>query len=78
LSVSHSKPFHLLHFSADRWDHVCPVLRVSAPYQAAGWEVRRGNEWVNGALQLHLEDLHQTDLVVIQRDFPIHADAYTR
>lgn len=69
-------PLRVIHFSADRWEHVCTALRVVAPARQAGWELWRGNGWADGALQLHLERLPEADFVLVQRDFPAYADAY--
>ncbi|HJS28599.1 MAG TPA: glycosyltransferase, partial [Anaerolineales bacterium] len=66
----------LVHFSADLWGHVCPVLRVLGPARAAGWAVIRGNEWQNGHLTAFPARVDGADLVLIQRDFPRHAGAY--
>ena len=73
------RPFTLTVFSADTWEHVCPVVRITGPASQAGVRVIHGNEWVPNqererALRVFPERVADADLVVIQRDFPsLHA-----
>jgi len=57
-------------YSADHWEHVCPMLRVVIPSRQVGIEVLQGVEWVDEQVQVHLDRIHDADIVVIQRDFP--------
>lgn len=58
-------------FVADFWEHVCPVLRISAPLRAAGWQLLHGNEFVDpNTVTVNLEAVKAAHLVIIQRDFP--------
>lgn len=66
----------IVHFSADAWEHVCPVIRVVEPAQLVGWPVIHGNEWENGNLHIWPERISDSDIVIVQRDFPRHVDAY--
>lgn len=70
--------YTLVHYSADIWEHVCPLLRVTAPAGLLGWNVIHGNEWQNGNLQTYPERVAQGDFVLIQRDFPHHQQAYEK
>ncbi|MEW5870924.1 MAG: glycosyltransferase [Chloroflexota bacterium] len=63
-------------FSADRWEHVCPTLRILSPAEQAGFTVIRGNDWENDQLKTFPAQIAEADLVVIQRDFPSHIEAY--
>ena len=67
----------LVLFDADQWGSACPVLRVTGPAAALGWEVVRGNTWSEGVLRtFSTEAVASAQLVVIQRDFPRHEAAY--
>lgn len=66
----------IIHFSADVWEHVCPVLRVTGPATEAGWRHVRGNEWEGYDLKTYPERIKDADMVLVQRDFPRHAAAY--
>ncbi len=62
-------------YTADAWEHVCPVVRITGPARQAGIEVIHGNEWVPGGnrspeLRVYPGRVADGDLVVIQRDFP--------
>jgi glycosyltransferase involved in cell wall biosynthesis len=66
----------LVVYTADAWEHVCPVVRITGPAAQAGFWVIHGNEWVtnrngNTELRIYPERVAEGDLVVIQRDFPI-------
>jgi glycosyltransferase involved in cell wall biosynthesis len=69
----------IVHFSADYWEHFCPVQRVVEPAQRAGFQVLHGNEWdhASARLEFYPERVEEADLVVIQRDFPRHFEVYT-
>jgi len=69
-------PLTIVHFTADLWEHVCPVLRLVSPIQQAGWTLIKGNEWNEEGLQVYPERIAQADIVVVQRDFPRHTEAY--
>ena len=68
----------IVHYSADLWEHVCPMQRVVEPAQRLGFELLHGNEWdpSSGELEIFPERVSEADLVVIQRDFPRHFEAY--
>jgi glycosyltransferase involved in cell wall biosynthesis len=68
----------IVHFSADIWEHFCPVQRVVEPAQRVGFQVLRGNDWdqKSGHLKIYPERVSEADLVIIQRDFPRHFEAY--
>ena len=66
----------IIHYSADVWEHVCPVIRITAPAQLIEWPLIHGNEWENGNLHIWPERISASDVVIIQRDFPRHVDAY--
>ncbi len=57
-------------FAADVWEHVCPVVRVTGPAQAAGMTVLRGTHWENGAMSVDPGIIASADIVLIQRNFP--------
>ena len=59
-------------FTADVWEHVCPVVRIAHPLQKAGINVLRGASWVGGYLDCNVQQIEQSDLVIIQRNFPYH------
>jgi len=65
-------------FTADKWEHVCPTIRVEAPLQKIGIEVLRGNHWAADKIVVKDEIIEQVDLVVIQRDFPAHYKDYCK
>src|SRR5579859_452465 len=70
-------PNKLVVFDADQWGSACPVLRVTGPAAALGWEIVRGNTWSDGSLRtFSTEAVAAAQLVVIQRDFPRHEAAY--
>jgi len=71
-----NKPLTIAHFSADRLEHVCPVIRVTGPANLAGVDVLKGNDWQGGELHLHPEIIKCADLVMIQRDFAKFSKAY--
>ena len=71
-----NKPLTIAHFSADRLEHVCSVIRVIGPAKLAGVDVLRGNDWQGGELHLHPEIIKNADLVIIQRDFAKFSQAY--
>ncbi len=75
--ISHNLPT-IVHYSADYWEHFCPVQRVVEPAQRSGYQVVHGNEWDHaaGRLDIYPERVRDADLVVIQRDFPRHFEDY--
>jgi len=64
----------VVHYTADVWEHVCPMVRVVAPLRHAGLRHVRGNEWEAGHLCVFPERVADADIVVIQRDFPRYTD----
>jgi glycosyltransferase involved in cell wall biosynthesis len=65
-------------FTADKWEHVCPTIRVEAPLRKTGIEVLRGNEWIGDNLVIKDNIIEEVDLVIIQRDFPGYYNEYCR
>jgi glycosyltransferase involved in cell wall biosynthesis len=57
-------------FTGDRWDHVCPIVRVSGPLKQAGMALLRGTESENDGIRCFPQQVAEADLVVVQRDFP--------
>jgi glycosyltransferase involved in cell wall biosynthesis len=68
----------VVHYTADVWEHVCPIVRVVAPLRHAGLRHVRGNEWEAGHLCVFPERVADGDIVVIQRDFPRYTDEYEK
>jgi processive 1,2-diacylglycerol beta-glucosyltransferase len=79
--LTEKSPLTLTVYTADAWEHVCPVVRITGPARQAGVRVIHGNEWEmadgvrsNGSqvprLSVYPERVADGDLVVIQRDFP--------
>ncbi|GIV30327.1 MAG: hypothetical protein KatS3mg028_1393 [Bacteroidia bacterium] len=69
-------PLKVGFFSADKWGHVCPTIRVEEPLRKIGVEVIRGNDWFENNLLLKENIIEEVDLVIIQRDFPSHYNEY--
>ncbi|NUM43964.1 MAG: glycosyltransferase [Anaerolineales bacterium] len=65
-------------FAADWWEHVCPVVRVTGPAQAGGARILQGNRWENGAMITTPDVIRDADLVLVQRNFPAHLDAFAQ
>ncbi len=65
---------HIAVFTAERWDSAVVYLRIRSPLQAAGIEVLRG--YSDTSASPDLACIGQVDGVLVQRDFPRHADAY--
>ena len=61
-------------FTPDPWEHVCPVLRYIGPIEQANWRLLHGNNWQDSKPQVDLEVIKESDIVVIQRDFPRFGD----
>ena len=74
--MSRSEVHRVVLYTADAWEHVCPLLRVVAPVEKAGVELLRGNEWKDENLEVDPELVAEADVVVVQRDFPYHEEAY--
>ena len=77
--MSHSKEnTHraVVAYTADRWEHVCPVVRITGPAQQAGLHVVQGCEWQAEQVQFFPERVLEADIIVIQRDFPCYANVY--
>lgn len=54
------------------WDHVQTMIRLGSPYRAAGIQLIQGNQ--DG--QILTDRVSEADLVLIQRDFPVHFQDY--
>ena len=79
MTTVHPNPpgLRLAAFSADAWQHVCPVIRLTRPAELAGFTLIRGNEWdETGQLHITPERISEADLVIIQRNFPVHTAAF--
>lgn len=63
-------------YTADLWEHVCPIIRILEPLQAAGFQIVRGSTWVEGKLLVDLNVIGDADYVLIARDFPSRSDQY--
>ncbi|MEM4235397.1 MAG: hypothetical protein QXU75_09685, partial [Candidatus Methanomethylicaceae archaeon] len=61
-------------FTPDPWEHVCPVVRYVGPVEFANWRLLRGNEWKDSQLQVDLDVIKDSDIIIIQRDFPRFVD----
>jgi len=66
----------IVHYAADQWEHVCPVLRITGPAEKAGITLLRGNEWQEGKLIAYPELVSDADIIIIQRDFPRYIEEY--
>ena len=71
-------PFSVVAYTADRWDHVCPLVRLLSPAQLSGIRLIRGSGWEENRLWVDLEGVEQAELVVIQRDFPSYSEGYEK
>ncbi len=60
----------LVGYTSDRWEHVCPTIRIIAPAEQAGFRLIRGTDWENNALRVFPDRVKEADVVIIQRDFP--------
>ena len=63
-------------YTADRWEHVCPEIRVAGPMELAGFKLTRGSTWEGSRLIVSPERVSEADIVVIQRDFPSFGKQY--
>jgi glycosyltransferase involved in cell wall biosynthesis len=61
-------------YTNSSWDHAQTVLRLGGPYKAAGIHLIQGTQ----SDKIFTERVSEADLVLIQRDFPIHQQAYER
>jgi glycosyltransferase involved in cell wall biosynthesis len=67
----------VVHYSADPWEHVCPILRFTAPARLAGLTPIQGNDWdADQQIRINPELVRQADAVLIQRDFPRYRAKY--
>ena len=66
----------IIQFTADDWEHVCPIIRAIGPADLAGWQLIRGSEWEESAFKVYPERIINADIVLIQRDFSHYASAY--
>lgn len=69
-------PLPMILFTADAWEHVCPIVRLTGPAAAAGLTVIQGTDWQAGQLEVFLERISEAGLVILQRDFPVYQEAY--
>ena len=65
-------------FTADKWGHVCPTIRVEEPLRMAGIQVLRGNTWFGNKLLVDDKVIDEVELVIIQRDFPGYYEDYRK
>ena len=61
-------------YAADRWEHVCPQVRTLGPLEGGPVRAVRGNWWEEGVLRVDPGRVDEAALVLIQRDFPRHAE----
>jgi len=61
-------------FTSERWESAVTQLRMRSPLRAAGIEVVRG--FIEGSAAPDVACIQDSDLVLIQRDFPRFAQAY--
>ena len=59
-------------YTTASWDHVQTVIRLGSPYRAGGIQLIQGNQHN----QIFPDKVSEADLVLIQRDFPAHYQAY--
>jgi glycosyltransferase involved in cell wall biosynthesis len=63
-------------YLADRWEHVCPILRLLDPAELEGHRIIQGSIWKEGDFQVFPERVANGDIVIIQRNFPSFSDEY--
>ncbi len=63
-------------YTADKWEHVCPTVRILGPATRLGFEVAQGTRWEDGHWHISPEEVLGADIVVIQRDFPRFRESY--
>ncbi len=77
-NLAERKHFSITVYTADAWEHVCPVVRITGPARQAGIHVIHGNECAdtvrpNGSqaprLRVYPERVADGDLVVIRARF---------
>lgn len=71
-----ASPLTVAAFIGDAWEHACPTIRLTAPLQTAGIRLLRGTSGHDETIQIDLDAVDQSDLVVLQRDFPRHTALY--
>ena len=64
----------LVAYTTNSWESPLATLRLVGPASEAGLRLLRGSEMD----QIDPKQVEQADLVVIQRDFPRHVDAYAQ
>lgn len=69
-----SKPLSIALFTPAPWESAVVVLRVTGPAEMAGMRVIQGNQGPLGSF----DEIAETDLVVIQRDFPRFWEQYRK
>jgi len=75
-STTQTPQCNVVAFVADRWEHVCPTIRVTSPLQQAGISVTRGNDWENDELHFYTERINEADIILVQRDFPKYREVF--
>ncbi len=66
----------IIAYTADLWEHVCPVIRLVHPAEMSGCRLIRGCEWIEGQFWVYPERMSNADLVILQRNFPGHVAEY--
>lgn len=74
--ASSAAPLSVVVYTSDRWEHVCPVVRISGPAEVSNVEILRGSYWEDGRFCSYPDAISNADVVLIQRDFPSHVDLY--
>lgn len=65
-------------YLADRWEHVCPILRLLDPADLGGHRIIPGSNWKDGDFQVFPERVANGDVVIIQRNFPSYSEKYEK
>ncbi len=76
MNANRESRFTIVVYTADKWEHVCPIIRLVKPAEMGGIHLVRGNDWDGEELHVFPERLKEADIVVIQRDFPSHVRDY--
>lgn len=63
-------------YTADYWEHVCPIVRIVGPLREAGIPLVLGSYWEAGQIKFFPERATEADIVLIQRDFPRFRELY--
>jgi glycosyltransferase involved in cell wall biosynthesis len=73
---SGAAPLTVAVYTSDRWEHVCPVVRIAGPAEVSNVGILKGSYWEDGRFCSHPDAISDADVVLIQRDFPSHVDLY--